>query len=319
MSDSNLDTLSKPLPLVLGSLLKAMRPKQWIKNGFVFAGIVFARQHLMLQPEAIAKVVVAFIFFCIISSAVYLINDLVDKERDRQHPVKRFRPIASGELPIWMAIFFAVALPLFSLSAILALAASTTPFDTGWFWFGVVLFGYFILQLAYSFALKHIVLVDLFVITAGFVLRAVAGAVVISVSMTIWWLLSVFFLALFLGLAKRRHELTLLANQAGSHRRTLEEYSPQLLDQLLTIDVACTIMVYSQATFTAPLASSMPYPFLTLTIPIVVFALFRYLYLTVQRGDGGEPADMLLRDRPLALAIILCSFIVLFIQTVRLE
>jgi 4-hydroxybenzoate polyprenyltransferase len=306
-----------PTRWIASPLLRSMRPKQWVKNVFVFAGLVFAREHLLLQPETVGKVIAAFVFFCLTSSSVYLINDLVDRERDRQHPEKRFRPIASGELAPWIATVFAGVLPVLSIGAALALAFRVTPVDAGWLAFAVVLATYFLLQLAYSFALKHIVLVDLFVVTAGFILRAIGGALVISVSITMWWLLSVFFLSLFLGLGKRRHELSVLMGQAGAHRRTLEEYSPQLIDQLLMIDVACTIMVYSQATFSAPLASSLPYPFLTLTIPLVVFALFRYLYLVVQKGNGGEPADLLLQDRPLGLAVVLCGLMVLIIQTMR--
>ncbi len=318
MDETKLTTVtSRPTTLVLGSLLKAMRPKQWVKNVFVFAGIVFAREHLLLQPAEIGRTMTAFALFCLTSSSVYLINDVIDKERDRQHPEKRFRPIASGELPVWIALVCAVVFPLFSIGYALVRGLATTPVDTGWLAFGAILSIYFLLQIAYSVRLKHIVLVDLFVITAGFLLRAVGGAAVISVDITPWWLLCVFFLALFLGLGKRRHELSLLANQAAAHRRTLQDYSIQLIDQLLTIDLACTIIVYSQATFTTPLASSMPYPFLMLTIPLVVFALFRYLYLVVQKSEGGEPADIILRDRPLEVVIAMCGFMVLFIQSLR--
>ncbi|MCL4396601.1 MAG: decaprenyl-phosphate phosphoribosyltransferase [Chloroflexi bacterium] len=298
-------------------LLRAMRPKQWVKNVFVFAGIVFARGNLLLQPQDVMKVSAAFVFFSLMSSSVYLVNDLVDRERDQQHPVKRFRPIAAGELSPRTAAVVALLLPLACVGVTTALGLTATPVDMGWLWLSAVLSAYFALQLAYSFALKHVVLVDLFVITAGFILRAVGGALVISVAMTEWWLLSLFFLALFLGLGKRRHELSVLADQAGQHRRTLQEYSLPLVDQLLMIDVACTIMVYSQATFTSPLATAMPYPFLMVTIPLVVFALFRYLYLMMQKGEGGEPADLLLRDKSLAGAVALCGFFVLFIQTMR--
>ena len=299
-----------------GSLIKAMRPKQWVKNVFVFAGILFARQHLLLRQDPVARSIAAFVFFCLISSSVYLFNDLIDKPRDQRHPQKRLRPIASGDLPPWIAVVFVVAFPILCIGSSFGLALRSDPIDAGWLAFGVVLLVYMILQHAYSLVLKQIVLVDLFVITAGFVLRAVGGAVVISVNMTAWWLLCIFFLALFLGLGKRRHELKILADQAGAHRRTLRQYSPQLLDQLLWIDVACIIMVYSQATFTAPLASSMPFPFLMLTVPLVVFALFRYLYLIVQKGEGGEPAEILVRDRTLVCTIVVWGLMVLVIQTV---
>jgi 4-hydroxybenzoate polyprenyltransferase len=294
-----------------------MRPKQWVKNVFVFAGIVFARGQLLLKMQSFVKVLIAFILFCLVSSSVYLINDLVDVERDRQHPRKRLRPIASGQLSPGLAALIAIVLSIGCISVTVGMALNKTHVHWEWIWFGAVLLLYFILQLAYTFALKDIVLVDLFVITAGFVLRAVGGAVVISVSITNWWLLCLFFLALFLGLGKRRNELFILTREADNHRRTLREYSPQLLDQLMMIDVACTIMVYSQATFTTPLATEMHHPLLMLTVPFVVFALFRYLYLIMQKNEGGEPTDLLFRDRPLGITIMAWGLLVLAIQSIR--
>jgi 4-hydroxybenzoate polyprenyltransferase len=200
---------------------------------------------------------------------------------------------------------------------IVTILVAISPRDAGWAWFGLILLLYFILQLAYTFMLKHIVLVDLFAISAGFILRAVAGAAILLVNITPWWLLSLFFLALFLGLGKRRNELQVLGQTAGNHRRTLEEYSPQFLDYLLLIDIASTIVVYSLATFTAPVVTRMKYPFLMLTIPLVVFALFRYLYLIIQKGEGGEPADLVMHDSPMLVTIISWGFLVLATQVVR--
>lgn len=301
----------------LVNLLRAMRVKQWVKNIFVFAGIVFAEERLLTQGGALLKVSLAFLFFCLISSSVYLINDLADLEQDRQHPEKRLRPLAAGQLSPRLAGVIAILLPIGCAALIVSFVITTRPMDAGWAWFGLLLLLYFILQLAYTFLLKQIVLVDVFAISAGFILRAVAGAAILLVNITPWWLLSLFFLALFLGLGKRRNELQVLGGTAGKHRCTLQEYSPQFLDYLLLIDIASTIVVYSLATFTAPLVTLMKYPFLMLTIPFVVFALFRYLYLIIQKGKGGEPGDLVFHDSPLLITIVAWGFLVSTTQIVR--
>lgn len=297
-------------------LFKTMRPKQWVKNAFVFAGIVFAEQHLFTNGWALVKTGIAFVFFCLISSSVYLINDLADIERDRQHPRKRMRPLASGKLSPALARTTAIILSLGCLGSAAAIAFRSAPADWGWAWFSLVLLLYFVLQIAYTFALKNMVIIDLFAIAAGFVLRAIGGAAILSVTITSWWLMCVLFLALFLGLGKRRNELQVMENGAGDHRRILQEYSPHFLEQLLTIDVACTIIAYSMATFTAPSVPKEPYPFLMLTIPFVVYAMFRYMYLIIQKGEGGEPADLLFRDRPFFISIISWGLLVLTILMV---
>jgi 4-hydroxybenzoate polyprenyltransferase len=297
-------------------LFRAMRPKQWVKNAFVFAGIVFAEQHLFTDLGALAKTGVAFMFFCLISSSVYLINDLADIERDRQHPRKRLRPLASGKLSPALARSTAIILSLGCLGLSATIGFIAAPDDLGWIWFSLVLLLYFLLQVAYTFALKNIVIIDLFAIASGFVLRAIGGAAILSVTITSWWLMCVLFLALFLGLGKRRNELQVLETGAGEHRRILQEYSPQFLEQLLTIDVACTIIAYSMATFTAPSVPKEPYPFLMLTIPFVVYAMFRYLYLIIQKGEGGEPAELLFRDRPFLISILAWGGLVLAILMV---
>jgi 4-hydroxybenzoate polyprenyltransferase len=300
-------------------LLKAMRPKQWVKNAFVFAGIVFAGQHLFIQPWALARVAAAFVLFSLISGCVYLINDLADIENDRQHPRKRSRPLASGQLSPKFAAGAAIAISVVSLATpfILGVSVDLPPRSAplwerlessgalGWYAFGLILLAYFILQIAYTFRLKHVVIVDLFAIAAGFVLRAVGGAVILQVIITPWWLVCVLLLALFLGLGKRRNELLVLESGAGSHRRILEEYSAHFLEHLITIDVACTIIAYSLATFTAPSVPQKPYPLLMVTIPFVIYALFRYLYLMYQRGEGGTPEELLFEDRPLLASIVL--------------
>ncbi len=309
-------------------LLLGMRPKQWVKNAFVFAGIVFAEEHLFTQPWALGRVLLAFVLFCLVSGSVYLVNDLADLENDRQHPRKRLRPLASGRLAPGLARTAALVISVVALVAPFvfgALATGQTAVDLalwerlkgsyalGWYAFGAILLAYFALQLAYTFYLKHVVILDLFSIAGGFVLRAIGGATVLQVTITPWWLMCVLFLALFLGLGKRRNELLVLESGAGSHRRILEEYSSHFLEHLITIDVACTIIAYSLATFTAPSVPLRPYPLLMATIPFVVYALFRYMYLMFQRGEGGTPEELLFRDRPLLLSIVLWGLLVIAI------
>jgi 4-hydroxybenzoate polyprenyltransferase len=214
-------------------------------------------------------------------------------------------------------VFTAILLPLVSGAFIVVMMMSAQPMDMGWAWFGIILLAYFLFQLAYTFFLKNVVLVDVFALAAGHIFRAVAGAAVLLVNITPWWLLSLFFLALFLGIGKRRNELEILAENAGNHRRILQEYSTQYLDYMLLIDIACTIVVYGLATFTAPLGAHMTYPLLMLTVPFVTFLLFRYLYLIVVKGEGGEPADLILHDRPLLVTLASWGFLVLLIQVIR--
>lgn len=295
-------------------LLRAMRVKQWVKNVFVFSGIVFAKENLLVDANAVGTVLAAFLLFCFVSSAVYLLNDLVDIEKDRQHPEKRHRPLPSGNLSPSLA-WAAMAILLLTCIVVIAYNIWTAPAsDTGWMWFALVIVVYFVLQSVYTFGLKQVVLVDVFIIAAGFVLRAVAGAAVISVEITAWWILCVFFLALFLALGKRRTELQSLQSRAGDHRPILQEYSTTFLDYLLLVVVACTIIVYSQATFTAPMARTMSYPYLILTTPIVVFALFRYLFLIIQNKESGDIADIIFQDRPLLATIMSWAVLVLIIK-----
>ncbi len=303
-------------------LLLGMRPHQWVKNAFVFAGIVFAERHLFTEAWALGRVMLAFLLFCLVSGAVYLMNDLADIEQDRLHPRKRNRPLPSGRLSPALARAGVLVFGLGSLAlpwiiglwladgalytgAMAALWTSlANAYALGWFAFGAILLVYFLLQIAYTFWLKHVVIIDLFCIAGGFVLRAIGGAAILQVTITPWWLMCVLLLALFLGLGKRRNELIVLESGAGNHRRILEEYSPQLLEHLITIVVACTIFAYSYATFSAPSVPKEGFPWLMITIPFVIYALFRYLYLVYQRGEGGTPEELLLKDRPLLIAIL---------------
>jgi 4-hydroxybenzoate polyprenyltransferase len=280
-----------------------MRPKQWIKNLFVFAGLMFTldQGHSL---EAWLRAGMAFVIFSFLSAAVYMINDIADAERDRQHPVKRFRPIAAGQIDRGFAAVFAGGLGLASLAAAFSLGAP----------FASVAAAYFALTLAYSFALKHVVIIDLLTIAAGFVMRAVAGAVVVDVPISPWLLVCTTLLALFLGLTKRRAELVTLQDGAGQHRKILDEYSLEMLDQMITVVMSCTLMAYALYTFNSTTAEG--HRSLMATIPFVIYGLFRYLYLVHHRNAGGSIANELLEDRSLLIAIFLwaltCGIIMLW-------
>jgi 4-hydroxybenzoate polyprenyltransferase len=235
----------------------------------------------------------AFFLFSILSSAVYLLNDVVDVDKDRMHPSKRNRPIASGELPAKVAVGAAVLLMIVSLAGGLVLSLP----------FAAVAAGYLLMQLAYTFALKDIVLVDVFIIAIGFVMRAISGAVVIRADISPWLYTVTLLGALFLGLCKRRHELLLLDSSAGQHRKILESYTPSLLDSLISVVASSTIMAYSLYTFTSPKLPKNN--LMMLTIPFVIFGLFRYLYLAHRENAGGSPEEVFLRDKPLIGTIAL--------------
>ncbi|MBI2954025.1 MAG: decaprenyl-phosphate phosphoribosyltransferase [Chloroflexi bacterium] len=277
--------------LSLKYLLIAMRPKQWTKNSLLFFGLIFSLN--LRDPKMIAITVAAFILFCLVSSAIYLVNDLVDLEKDRKHPLKSTRPLASGKLPPAVAVF--ATFTLLTIAVPLSFATS--------FQFGIAVASYVVLMLAYSFGLKHIVLIDVFAIAAGFVIRAVAGAVAISVPISPWLYVCTVLGSLLIALGKRRHELILLNDGASRHRRILDEYSPAMLDQMVGIVTATTIMAYSLYTFSAenlPRNNTM-----MLTIPFVLYGAFRYLYLIHVKNAGGTPEEMILKDRPLLLDVVL--------------
>jgi 4-hydroxybenzoate polyprenyltransferase len=272
------------------ALLEAMRPKQWTKNVLLFIGLVFAVK--LGDPISVARAVAAFVAFCGLASAGYLFNDLADVEQDRQHPRKRRRPLASGRIGPAHALALGSVLLVGSLALSFALSLG----------FGLIALGYVALTIAYNAGLKHIVLLDVFALATFYVVRAVAGAVAIEVPISPWLYLCISLAALFLGLAKRRHELVLLGEEAASHRRILREYSPALVDQLITIVTACLIMAYSLYTFSA---ENLPRNHaMMLTIPIVVYGILRYLYLVHQREAGGSPEETLLRDVPMLLTVL---------------
>jgi 4-hydroxybenzoate polyprenyltransferase len=285
----------------LASLVVSLRPGQWSKNLFVFAGLLFGKQ--LFEPKALAITSAAFVVFCVLSGVIYLLNDVADREADRRHPLKSRRPIASGQLAPSTALVAACVLGLGGLAAAFALRPA----------FGVVALAYVVLQSAYSAGLKHLVIIDVLTIAIGFVLRAVSGAVVIDVAISHWLLVCVVLLALFLALSKRRHELTLLAAGATEHRRILGEYSPYLLDQMIGVVTASTLVAYIFYTISPETVQKFDTEYLALTIPFPLYGIFRYLYLVHQKEGGGSPAEMLLADRPLLLCVALWAVAVVLI------
>lgn len=289
---------------VLRGLMHSMRPKQWLKNVFLFAGLVFTldKRHPLAD---VLLTVAGFALFSLLSSSVYLLNDLADREQDRLHPRKRRRAIAAGIVSPRLAVTAAVVLAATSLTGSLVLDRE----------FGLVAVVYFLITLAYSFRLKHVVIVDVLTLASGFVLRAIAGALVINVTISPWLLVCTTLFALFLGLAKRRHELVLLAGDAGRHRKILEEYSIEMLDQMITIVTSSTLMAYCLYTFTSETAHK--HQGLMLTIPFVIYGIFRYLYIVQKKGGGGSPATDLLDDPPLIVNFVIWALLAAAIMVAK--
>jgi 4-hydroxybenzoate polyprenyltransferase len=275
------------------ALLKTMRPKQWLKNGLVFVPLFFDGK--LLEVDNFVRALAAFGLFCAGASAVYLMNDLRDIEQDRQHPTKRRRPLASGQLSVPLATAAAVVLAAVSLPTAFLLAPA----------FGLILLGYLLVQMAYSLWLKHVVLLDVLIVAAGFILRVAAGAAIIVPAVerfSPWLYVCTFLLALFVALGKRRQEIVLLGGEAGNHRAILDDYSLDLLDRLIGIVTTSALVAYSLYTF---LAEGLPANhFMMLTIPFVLYGIFRYLYLIHVRHEGGAPEEIFLRDRSLQIALL---------------
>jgi 4-hydroxybenzoate polyprenyltransferase len=288
---------------MLRDLLLSMRPKQWIKNIFVFAPLVFDVK--LTRLNYFLRTLAGFFLLCVVSGVVYLLNDVVDREKDRLHPRKRNRPIAAGRLPVSTAIAAAVILVLVSLPA----AYLLDPI------FGLIVLIYLLLQVAYSFVLKRLVIVDVLTIAAGFVLRVAAGVPLVEAErFSPWMYTCMALLALFIGFSKRRHELETLGKEANAHRVNLQEYNLPLLDQIITIVTAATLVAYSL--YTALAENLPPNHAMMLTIPFVLYSLFRYLYLVHVKGLGGEPEEIVLRDRPLQVGVVLWGLSVVLIMYV---
>ena len=280
------------------NLIISIRPGQWTKNLLIFAGLLFGLR--LLDPIAVVDATLAFAIFCGLSGAVYLINDVLDRETDRQHPLKARRPIASGAVSVPLAIGTAAVVGVVGVTAAFAINLRL----------GIVSAAYLTLLGLYSAALKHIVIIDVLTIAVGFVLRAIAGAVAIDVEISHWLLVCTILGALFIALAKRRHELVLLTDGATSHRPILSEYSPYLLDQMIAVVTASTLISYVFYTISPDTQQKFGTPWLGLTIPFPLYGIFRYLYLVHRREGGGNPAELLLSDRPLLVCVALWALTV---------
>jgi len=278
----------------VAGLLSAMRPRQWVKNLLVVA--VPLASGRLLEPGIIADTFLALVVMCAASAAVYLTNDILDREADRLHPVKRERAIAAGVVPVPLACVVA---------GLLAAVAVLLPVGLGSSALSLLVLSYLILQVVYVFWAKHQPVLDLACVAAGFVLRAVAGGVASAIPISTWFLTVTAATALFLGFGKRRHELVLLEGRAAEHRKILDEYSPYFLDQMISVVTASTVVAYCLYTLSPEVANKLHVKHLYLTVPFVLYGIFRYLYLVHQKGQGGNPSRVLLTDPPLITTIAL--------------
>jgi 4-hydroxybenzoate polyprenyltransferase len=291
--------------MTIQAVVKSMRPAQWTKNLFVFAALIFSQQ--FFSAPLLLKTAGAFLSFCVVSGAFYIFNDLRDREEDRAHPKKSQRPIARGEISP------AQALALFGGLAAAGLALAF--FLGRGFFLAVVI--YFVLQVAYSLKLKQVVILDIFVIAAGFVIRVVAGGLVIAVPISSWLLICATLLALLLSMGKRRHELVLLENRAAEHRPILREYSAYLLDQMIAVVTASTLIAYCLYTISAETVEKFGTSRLIWTTPFVLYGIFRYLYLVHLKGKGGSPEEIIIHDRPMLLNMVLWIAAVILVLYLR--
>ncbi|MDQ0661296.1 4-hydroxybenzoate polyprenyltransferase [Paenibacillus sp. W2I17] len=291
MLSSRTSTVSSPATgtgSTVSGLFRLLRPKQWTKNLLLFAALLFSFEEI--RTETILATLLGFILFSLVAGCVYILNDFVDRDRDRQHPVKKYRPMASGQVNPSHALLFGIILLILSVGT----AFMMNPL------FGVLCIVYFLLNVSYSFVLKHLVILDMMTIAAGFVLRAIAGGVLIHVQFTPWFLICTMLLSLFLAIGKRRNELTLLEGNTGSHRKVLDKYSITLLDQFNTIVTTATIISYSLFTFTSDRTIHLMW-----TIPLVIYGMFRYLYLIHMKNQGGSPDRVLFEDKPILITVML--------------
>ncbi|OGF44447.1 MAG: phosphoribose diphosphate--decaprenyl-phosphate phosphoribosyltransferase [Candidatus Firestonebacteria bacterium RIFOXYC2_FULL_39_67] len=279
----------------------SLRPKQWTKNFLIFAALIFSQK--LNNYYSVIETLIGFLIFCIVSGSIYTLNDIIDRDKDKLHPKKAKRPIASGKLPISYAIlsflFFA------TLGIVSAFNLETN--------FGWVIVIYIALQILYTFNLKNVVILDIFIIAIGFVLRVVAGAEIIAVDVSSWLLVCTLFLSLFLALGKRRFELIKLDKKATSHRSSLKEYNVSLLDQMITVVTSATVVAYAIYTLSPETKSHFNTEHLIYTLPFVLYGVFRYLYLIYQKETGGNPEEILVTDIPLIIDILLYGVTVWYI------
>jgi 4-hydroxybenzoate polyprenyltransferase len=278
---------------VIGAIFWSLRPKQWPKNLLVLAGLVFSLNLFNLTD--LLRSLAGLVAFCLLSGSVYIVNDLADVEKDRLHPLKRLRPIASGRLQPGAAKLAAVVAAVFALVGGFALD-----------WrFGFIGLAYFLMQLAYSFKLKHVVVLDVMTVSAGFALRAVAGTVLVHVTLSSWLFVCTILFALFISLAKRRHELVTLLDGGAGHRAVLENYSEPLLDQMMAVATSATVIAYCLYTIAPETVAKFGTHSLMLTVPFVLYAVYRYLYLVYRKEMGGAPEQALWGDLPLMIDVLL--------------
>lgn len=298
---ANTDALESSLPVesqathrrsTLRAVVETLRPQQWVKNGFIFAALIFSQS--LTRWDRCREVLLAALVFCVVSSATYVLNDILDAPEDRHHPLKKIRPIASGQISRTTAVFVGAILGALGLIAAWRLNSS---------FFGIVV-AYLAINVLYSTFLKRIALVDVFVVAAGFLLRVVAGGLVIRVPISPWLIVCTTLLALFIALSKRRHELVLLGKRAADHRAILADYSPYFLDQLISIVTASTVVSYALYTLSPDVQSKFPGKRLEMTIPFVLFGIFRYLHLIHHHDQGGNPTKSLFTD-PVLLSVVL--------------
>jgi 4-hydroxybenzoate polyprenyltransferase len=279
--------------LNIKDIIQSLRPVQWTKNFFLFAALLFAQK--IFDVPLFLKTLGAFVIFCLLSGSLYLVNDVLDFEEDRVHPKKSKRPIASGRVRRPQAVATAVVLSAASLACAYVLNPR----------FFIAGAAYLVLQLAYSLKLKHVVILDVFLVASGFVIRVVAGGLVIDVPLSSWLLICTTLLALFIAMSKRRHELVLLEENASSHRPILKEYSAYLLDQMISVVTASTVIAYCLYTVSEDTVRKFGTSNLIYTTPFVLYGIFRYLYLVHQKGKGGSPEELIIQDRPLQIAVFL--------------
>jgi 4-hydroxybenzoate polyprenyltransferase len=282
-------------------ILLSLRPRQWTKNLLLFPALVFSKN--LFRPESLGTALSAFLIFCLLSGSVYLFNDLIDRKEDRRHPEKAKRPIAAGTLPVGFARGAMILIASVSLGSSLFIN----------FNFAGVVSAYFLLQIIYSLWLKQIVLLDIFAIASGFFLRVFAGAEAICVPISSWLLLCAIFLSLFLALGKRRSELVLSGKGGGGARPALTRYNLAFVDQMVSVATTGTVLSYSLYTLSPETVEKFQSNKLWLTIPIVLFGIFRYLFLVYQKGEGGSPENILLADTPLISGILLYLLVVVYI------
>lgn len=287
--------------MILVKIIEAMRPAQWTKNFFIFAALVFARK--FFDWPSFLKVAEAFLLYCLLTGSLYLFNDFMDLKEDRVHPIKSRRPLASGAISPGLAL---IIFSFGSLAALLWALALNWPFF-------LITAAYFLLQVAYSFKLKHIVILDIFVLASGFVIRVAAGGLVINVPISSWLLICTSLLALFIGMSKRRHELVILEDKAANHRPILKEYSPYLLDQMISVVAASTVIAYCLYTISPETVEKFGTRNLIYSSIFVLYGIFRYLYLVHQKGSGGNPEELVIKDKPLLIDIILWGFFIFLI------